>query len=88
MDLLNMDLMILIPMVAVIVIVVFYLGWLFNSKVGKKSIVSAESRAKQIITDAEKEAHNIKREKLLEVKDEWLKKKQDFDSEINTKKGD
>ena len=86
MDLLNMDLMILIPMVAVIVIVVFYLGWLFNSKVGKKSIVSAESRAKQIIVDADKEAHNIKREKLLEVKDEWLKKKQEFDNEINIKK--
>jgi ribonuclease Y len=86
MDLLKLDLLILVPMIAVIVIVVFYLGWLFNSKVGKKSIVSAESRVKLIITDAEKEANNIKREKLLEVKDEWLKKKQDFDTEINTKK--
>jgi ribonucrease Y len=86
MDLLKMDLLIVVPMVAIIVVVVFYLGWLFNSKIGKKSIVSAESRAKQIIADAEKEANNIKREKLLEVKDEWLKKKQDFDAELNSKK--
>ncbi len=86
MDLTNIDLLIIIPVFALIVIAVFYIGWLFNSKVGKRSIVSAELRAKQIIADSEKEAHNIKREKLLEVKDEWLKKKQEFDSEINNKR--
>ncbi|MGE5399111.1 MAG: ribonuclease Y [Ignavibacteriales bacterium] len=83
---LNMDLLFLIPMIAIVVVVMFYLGWMFNSKVGKKSIASAEERAKQIIADAEKEANNIKREKLLEVKDEWLRKKQEFDSEVNQKK--
>ncbi len=41
---------------------------------------------KHIIADAEKEAKNIKREKLLEVKDEWLKKKQEFDNEANTRR--
>ncbi|MEI7812632.1 MAG: ribonuclease Y [Ignavibacteria bacterium] len=83
---LTMDLIYLVPMIAFIVIVMFYMGWLFNSKLGRNSIVSAEERAKQIITDAEKESNNIKREKLLEVKDEWLKKKQDFDQDINQKK--
>lgn len=80
------DLIFLVPMIALVVVVMFYLGWLFNSKLGKKSIVSAEERAKQIIADAEKEANNIKREKLLEVKDEWLKKKQESDNDINQKK--
>ncbi len=83
---LNIDLIIIIPVFAFIVIVVFYIGWIFNSKVGKRSIVSAEERAKQIIADSEKEANNIKREKLLEVKDEWLKKKQEFDNEVNNKR--
>jgi ribonuclease Y len=83
---LNIDLLIIIPVFALIVIVVFYIGWIFNSKVGKRSIVSAEERAKQIIADSEKEANNIKREKLLEVKDEWLKKKQEFDNEVNNKR--
>ena len=64
----------------------FYLGWLFNSKIGKNSLASADERAKQIINDAEKEAKNIKREKLLEVKDEWYKKKIDFDNEVNQKR--
>ncbi|MCU7495085.1 MAG: ribonuclease Y [Ignavibacteria bacterium] len=81
-----MDLVFLILMIAIVVVVMFYMGWLFNSKLGKKSIISAEERAKQIISDAEKESNNIKREKLLEVKDEWLRKKQEFDAEINQKR--
>lgn len=81
-----MDLILLIPMIVVLCAVMFYLGWLLNSKAGKKSIVIADIKAKQIITDAEKEANNLKREKLLEVKDEWLKKKQEFDNEINQKR--
>ena len=81
-----MDLIIIIPMVVVLIVLFFYLGWIFNSKVGKKSVVAAEEKAGQIIQDAKKEATNLKREKLLEVKDEWYKKKVDFDTEINHKK--
>jgi ribonuclease Y len=81
-----MDPLLLIPMVIFLVVVFFYLGWMFNSKIGKKSIVSAEDRAKQIIADAQKESNNIKREKLLEVKDEWYKKKIEFDTEVNQKR--
>ena len=81
-----MDLIIIIPMVVVLIVLFFYLGWMFNSKVGKKSIVAAEEKAEQLIQDAKKEAGNIKREKLLEVKDEWYKKKIEFDNETNQKK--
>jgi len=70
----------------ILVVVFFYLGWMFNSKLGKKSIASSEERAKQIIDDAQKEANNLKREKLLEVKDEWYKKKTEFDSEVQQKR--
>jgi len=73
-------------MVVVLIVLFFYLGWMFNSKVGKKSIVAAEEKAESIIQDAKKEAANLKREKLLEVKDEWYKKKIEFDTEVNQKK--
>ncbi|HKI77316.1 MAG TPA: ribonuclease Y [Ignavibacteriaceae bacterium] len=82
----SLDILILIPMAVVLVVLFFYLGWKFNSKIGKKSLLSAEEKAKQIIEDAQKESNNIKREKLLEVKDEWYKKKVDFDNEINQKR--
>ncbi len=81
-----MDIVLLIPMSIILVVVFFYLGWMFNSKLGKKSIASSEERAKQIIDDAQKEANNLKREKLLEVKDEWYKKKTEFDAEVQQKR--
>jgi len=81
-----MDVLIIIPVLVVVIIVFFYLGWIFNSKLGKKNIASAELEAKRIIEDAEKDAKNIKREKLIEVKDEWYKKKAEFDKEIHLKR--
>lgn len=73
-------------MVVILMVLFFYLGWWFNTRVGKKSIASAEERSKLIIQDAQKEANNLKREKLLEVKDEWYRKKVEFDSEVNQKR--
>ncbi len=81
-----MELIILIPLIVIFSLALFFIGWTLNSQVGKKSIIAAEREAKRIIEDAEREAKNIKREKLLEVKDEWFKKKQTFEQEVNTKK--
>lgn len=77
--------MVLIITVATAVLA-FILGWLINSKIGKNNVVVAKEKAQKIVEEAEKESKHIKREKLLEVKDEWLKKKQEFDTEVNTKK--
>ncbi len=92
-----MELYWLIPLDILLVVIFFYLGWYFNNKLGKKSIVASEERAREIReraekdavgikNDAEKEAAAIKREKLLEVKDEWYKKKVEFDNDVNQKK--
>jgi ribonuclease Y len=75
-----------IPIAIVLVIVAFYLGWFFNSKIGSNNLNIAKEKAEGILADAEKEAKSIKKEKLLEVKDEWFKKKQEFDNEINNKR--
>lgn len=86
MDVANIGLEVLIPAVIFLIVLFFFLGWYLNSKVGKKSLSAAEERAKQILKDAEKESQNLKREKLLEVKDEWYKKKLDFDNDLNQRK--
>ncbi|MBN1299636.1 MAG: ribonuclease Y [Melioribacteraceae bacterium] len=75
-----------IPVSVLLIIIAFYLGWAINSKIGKNNIHSAKEKSEAIIADAEKEAKSIKKEKLLEVKDEWFKKKQEFDGEVNTKR--
>jgi ribonuclease Y len=48
--------------------------------------MSAEEQAKKILVDADKAALTLKKEKLLEVKDEWYRKKQEFDSDYQSKK--
>ncbi|GAB4296818.1 MAG: ribonuclease Y [Ignavibacteriaceae bacterium] len=82
----ELELLLLIPMVVVLVAISVYAGWILNSKAGKRSLAAAEEKAKQIIEDAKKESNNLKREKLLEVKDEWYKKKTEFDNEVASKK--
>lgn len=75
--------MVVYIIVSVVVLFAFFLGWFFHSKVEEKKIGTAEARAQKIIEDAEREANNIKKEKLLEVRDEWFRKKQEFEAEVN-----
>ena len=67
-------------------VVTFVLGWLASSKIGQNKISSAKESAKKILLDAGREAETVKREKLIEVKDEWYNKKKEFDSEAQSKR--
>jgi ribonucrease Y len=82
----NFDLYVLPPMIVILTGIAFAIGWYVNNKSGQNKIVSAEQRAKTILSDAERDANNLKKEKLLEVKDEWYKKKQEFEHEVNVKR--
>lgn len=82
----NMQLVTFIPMIVVVCALAFYAGWYLNGRAGQNKIMNSEERAKKILSDAEREANSVMREKLLEVKDEWYKKKQEFDSEANQKR--
>ena len=81
-----MQVVVIIPMVVVLCGIAFYVGWYLNTRSGQNRIMSADERAKKIIADAEREANSVMREKLLEVKDEWYKKKQEFDNDANQKR--
>jgi ribonuclease Y len=81
-----LEIYIIIPVAICVIGVSFALGWYVSNHLGKTKIASAEERAKAIITAAEKESANIKKEKLLEVKDEWYRKKQEFEQEANSKR--
>ena len=103
----EMEIYILLPIVAGICILTFIAGWMLHSKTSKSKIDSAENialklvsdaeikakdtlteaekRAKQFRFDSEKAAQNLKKEKLLEVKDEFFKRKQRHDEEVKQK---
>ncbi len=79
----QLEIYILVPMVVALCGIFLYLGWYLNQRSGQNKILSAESRATQVIEDAQKEAENIKKEKLIEIKDEWYRRKQEHDTELN-----
>ena len=64
----------------------FLAGWYLSHRSGQNKIASAKEQAKKILADGEKEAETLKREKLLEVKDEWYSKKKEFDNDVQSKR--
>lgn len=80
------EIYVLIPLFVLLSGITFYLGWFFNSRSSKYKLLSAEQQAQKIIDDAQKAVITMKKEKLLEIKDEWYRKKQEFESEYQTKK--
>lgn len=62
------------------------IGYFAGNKLSAAKIQESEERAKSIIRDANSEAKNIKKEKLLEVKEEWHKKKQNFENDTQSRR--
>src|SRR5512146_1618324 len=81
-----MSMLFMIPVAVVLAGLCFALGWFVHNRIGRNRIADAEARAKAILADADKESANLKKEKLLEVKDEWYRKKQEFEHEANQKR--
>lgn len=61
-------------------------GWWLSARITNARIGSAEARAAQLLEDATRDAENIKKERLIEAKDEWYKKKQEAEAEIAAKR--
>jgi ribonuclease Y len=62
------------------------LGWYISTRMAHSKINTAKEEAKKILSDAGRDADALKREKLLEVKDEWYSKKKEFDADIQSKR--
>jgi ribonuclease Y len=63
----------------------FAAGWFFRQSVGRKKLAQAANSADEIIAEARAESENIKREKLLEAKEEIFQMKQEFEQESKSK---
>lgn len=81
-----MDLTLVVGLSVAGLVLGFFMAYFAGNKLAAAKITDAEQRSKLIIEEAEKEAKNAKKEKLLEVKEEWYKKKQEFESEANSKR--
>ncbi len=68
--------------------VAFCAGWFLRIRIDKSRISSTELTIKKMIADAEKEAEALKKERLIEAKDEFLKLKQKLDNEHEKKRNE
>lgn len=57
------------------------IGWIIANKVNHAKMRNAESYAKKIAEEAEREADNIKKAAVLDAKDEWFKERSKFEKE-------
>lgn len=84
-----METTILMIIVALITgFVTFVAGWILSKHIGQGKIANAEKLAEKIVSEAEKEAWAIKKEKILEAKDEALRYKQNVDNETKQKRNE
>lgn len=67
-------------------IVGFAAAYFVASKMSTAKISQAEDSAKNILKDAEKEAQNVKKEKMLEAKEEWHRRKLEFENDAQAKR--
>lgn len=71
---------------AVALVIGLIIGRVLASKVSKDKERDLEEKAKLIIKEAEISAENIKKDKILEAKEKFLKLKSEFEEEANRKK--
>ena len=71
-----------IAVAAVFGVIAYFSG----KKIGDKKIAESEQRAKKVVDQAYDKSNSIKRESKLELKEEWRKKKQEFDENYKSKK--
>ena len=74
----------LIPWI-VLAAIAFAAGWFISAKVGQNRIANANEAARRIVADAKKEAETLRKEMILEAKDEQLRIKQKVDREAQVK---
>ncbi len=61
-------------------------GWFLHAKKGKNAIGKAEERARDIIARGEATAEALSKEKLSEARQEWERRKQEFEKDSGSKR--
>ncbi|ADL07967.1 ribonuclease Y [Thermosediminibacter oceani] len=72
----------------VVGLIAFVIGYFIRKYIAEAKIISAEEAAKKIIKEAEDKAESIKREALVEAKEEILKLKNDFEKELKERRNE
>jgi len=69
-----------------VAVIAFLVGWIINSFLGKDSLKKSTDKSKKIIQEAQDEADNLKKEKLIEAEEEIYQLRQKAEDEYKNKK--
>lgn len=64
----------------------FGAAYFITTKLATGKLLQAEESAKNILKDAEKDANNVKKEKMIEAKEEWHRRKLEFENDALAKR--
>lgn len=86
----DIDVPIVISIIIALVVgvVTFGIGYLVRKNTAEKEILSAEFKAKEIIAEATKTAETVKKEKVLEVKEEAHQIRKEIDRETKDRRAE
>ncbi|MDO4833552.1 MAG: ribonuclease Y [Bacillota bacterium] len=81
---------IIIPVVVglIALIIGLLVGYILRKSIGEKTIGNAETKARNMILDAEKNAESIKKEVVLEAKEEAQRQRNDAEKEIRERRNE
>ncbi|MCQ2547162.1 MAG: ribonuclease Y [Clostridia bacterium] len=81
---------VIIPVVVGLIALVIGLlvGYILRKSIGEKTIGNAETKARNMILDAEKNAENIRKEVVLEAKEEAQRQRNDAEKEIRERRNE
>lgn len=83
-----MSIIITVVVGLVALIVGLLVGYILRKSIGEKTIGNAELKAKNLILDAETRAETIKKEKILEAKEEAQRQKNEVEREIRERRNE
>ena len=72
----------------VFLIVGILIGYIYRKNIGEKAIGSAEMQAKNMLLDAQNTAENLKKEKVLEAKEEIHKLREDYEKDFKIRRNE
>ena len=84
----NMNPIVVLIIVVAFVLLAFYFGYLYRKKIGESVIGGAENLSRQIIDDANKQAEALRRETLIDAKDEISRLKSENEEMLNQARND
>ncbi|MDO4175924.1 MAG: ribonuclease Y [Bacillota bacterium] len=81
---------VIIPVVVglIALIIGLLVGYILRKSIGEKTIGNAETKARNMILDAEKNAENIRKEVVLEAKEEAQRQRNDAEKEIRERRNE